>query len=73
VSALVRVRIVGQVRTGEDLSVDLVREIEDLEVGDSFRIGEDRVQIVSLSRNFESAPESGKGFDAEWTIAPLPI
>lgn len=66
-------RIVGQVRPGEDLSVDLIREIGDLDAGDSFRIGEDRVQIVSLSRNFESAPETSRGFDAEWTIAPLPI
>jgi hypothetical protein len=72
-SVLLRVRIVGQVRPDEDLSVDLVREIEGLDVGDSFRIGEDRVQIVSLSRSFESAPESSNGFDAEWTVAPLPI
>jgi hypothetical protein len=70
VSDRIRVRIVGKVRPGEDLTVDLIREIEDLDVGDSFRIGEDRVQIVSLSRSFES--QGSKGFDAEWTIAPLP-
>ena len=45
-TASIRVRIIGQLRPGEDLAVDLIREIEDqdLEVGDSFRIGDDPVQ-----------------------------
>jgi hypothetical protein len=60
VTARIWVRIVGQVRPGEDVAVDLIREIEDLDVGDSFRIAEDRVQILSVSRKFESAPERGR-------------
>lgn len=31
------------------------------------------MQILSVSRKFESALEPGRQFDAEWTIGPLPI
>jgi hypothetical protein len=73
-TARIRVRIIGQVRPGEDLAVDLIREIEDqdLEVGDSFRIGDDPVQIISLSRGFNAALTNEK-IDVEWTVAPLGI
>jgi len=69
--APVRVKITGQVRRGESVSVELIRDMDPLEAGDSFRIGEDRVQIVAITQGFDSAL-SNEPFDAEWAVAPMP-
>jgi hypothetical protein len=66
----VRARITGQVRSG--VAVETISEVPALELGDSFRIGEDRVQIVSLSQNFTSEPAKPESIDVEWVVAPLP-
>jgi hypothetical protein len=67
----IRVKITGQVRRGESTSVELIRDLDPLQLGDSFQIGGDRVQIVSITEGFDSTPNN-EPFEAQWTVAPMP-
>lgn len=66
----VRARITGHVRPG--VSIDTVSDVSpELRLGDSFRIGQDRVQIVSLTQRFGSESADTDGVDADWMVEPI--
>jgi hypothetical protein len=65
----VRARITGHVRPG--VSIDTIGNVPELDLGDSFRIGEDRVQIVSVTQRFASAPADPDAVSADWVVEPI--
>jgi hypothetical protein len=65
----VRARITGHVRP--DAPIDLIRDVPGLDLGDSFRIGDDRVQIVSLTHHLTPEPVDPDAVSVDWVVEPV--